>query len=445
MGCGASRGGSSVADVYAAPPPLGAAEAAAIPLGAAGAAVAQLSEPTAAGGAVAASAASAASSAVGAAPGELLLGVAEHLPFIAPVAFLIGAVISATESAKTLKADAVEFGAFVASLEAVCQDAAVQGSLDKARDAIAQLRSALEEGLAHCQRLQVQTFAAGMMFSGSDARKFDEITTKMSRCIEMISMAAGVSTNAMVACKFEQGRQLESKLEELGGADAVARDPKLREQAQSFLDSSDQLLLAATVDVKDEVVRSRKELQSALTRQLDEQGVTMAKQHEVMAEQVDKLTTMLQAVIAMKAEAPPPPPAEDETAKGKVVPDSEDFSVLIAEPVPEKEPPSPKAMECDAARVRQLMDQTPVAAMEGKRRAVCDEVFGARKAGEEERAGVAALTGDAEIRALVDEAAAEFNMPGCWIGSVDDKEFNIIAGVVGEGTDVSRTERGPAS
>eukprot|EP01046_Picozoa_sp_COSAG06_P057204 COSAG06_NODE_11076_length_1571_cov_37.860054_2_plen_35_part_01 len=35
MGCGASRGGSSVADVYAAPPPLGAA----------GAAVAELSEP----------------------------------------------------------------------------------------------------------------------------------------------------------------------------------------------------------------------------------------------------------------------------------------------------------------------------------------------------------------------------------------------------------------
>ena len=71
-----------------------------------------------------------------------------------------------------------------------------------------------------------------MMFSGSDARKFEEIHTKMSRCIEMITMAASVSTNAMVACKFEQGKRLEAKLEDLGGAESVARDPQLRQQAQ---------------------------------------------------------------------------------------------------------------------------------------------------------------------------------------------------------------------
>jgi hypothetical protein len=152
-------------------------------------------------------------SAVGsAAPGELLLGVAEHLPFVAPVAFLIGAVIAAAQSAKTLKADAAEFSKFVSGAEAVCQQAAAQGSLANAREAVEQLRSALEEGLAHCQRLQVQTFAAGMLFSGRDARQFEEVHTKISRCIELIAAAASVSTNAMVACKFEQGKQLESKL-----------------------------------------------------------------------------------------------------------------------------------------------------------------------------------------------------------------------------------------
>ena len=109
----------------------------------------------------------------------------------------------------------------------------------------------------------------------------------MSRCIEMITMAASVSTNAMVACKFEQGKRLEAKLEDLGGAESVARDPQLRQQAQAFLDSSDQLLLAATVDVKDEVVRSRMALQSELTKQLDIQGVKMAQQHDVMAQQVE--------------------------------------------------------------------------------------------------------------------------------------------------------------
>jgi hypothetical protein len=87
------------------------------------------------------------SSALGSAPGELLLGVAQNLPFVAPVAFLIGAVISAAASAKTLKADCAEFSKFVASTEAVCQEAALQGALDKAQDAVVQLRSALEEGL----------------------------------------------------------------------------------------------------------------------------------------------------------------------------------------------------------------------------------------------------------------------------------------------------------
>lgn len=290
---------------------------------------------------------------------------------------------------------------------------------------------------AHCQRLQIQTFAAGMMFSGSDSRKFEEIHTKMSRCIEMISMVASVSTNAMVACKFEQGKQLESKLEELGGSELVARDPQLREQAQAFLDSSDQLLLAATDAVKDEVVRSRKELQRELTQQLDVQGVKMAQQHDVMSQQVEKLTTMLQTVIAMKAAS-----SSDKENPGLDEEGGDPITVL-AEPVPEdeqKEEPV-KTMECDAARVRKLMEELPMAAKEGERREVLNKVFGERAEEEGEREDIATMYGDEELRALVNEAAAEFNVPGCWIGAVDDKEFNIIAGKVGDNTDVRYSSR----
>ena len=233
MGCGASTS----ADNFAALAAGAASSTGGVGLGRAGEAGAGLAEQAAA--------------VADAAPGELLLGVAQHLPFVAPVAFLIGAVISAAHSAKTLKADAAEFAAFVASLEALCQEAAAQGSLAKAQTAIEALREALEEGLAHCQRLQVQTFVAGMLFSGSDARKFEDIHTKIKRCMEMLSTVASVSTNAMVACKFEQGKQLASKLEELGGADKVVRDPALREQAQQFLESSDKILLAATAGAWD--------------------------------------------------------------------------------------------------------------------------------------------------------------------------------------------------
>ena len=157
MGCGASQAALPLADVASSAG--GDALVAAAGVSAAAASSAAGGERT-----------------IAAAPGELLLAVAEQLPFVAPVAFLIGAVISAAHTAKTLVADATEFATFVAGIEAVCQQAAAQGSLAKAQGAIEQLRSALEEGLAHCQRLQVQTFAAGMLFSGGDARKFEEVS-----------------------------------------------------------------------------------------------------------------------------------------------------------------------------------------------------------------------------------------------------------------------------
>ena len=141
MGCGASR------DVGVAIPAGDVARTGAMVMPASPSTVAESAAAAVVGSADAAAVVATASSALASAPGELLLGVAQHLPFVAPVAFLIGAVISAAGSAKTLKADCVEFSKFVASIETVCQEAALQGTLDRAEEAVAQLRSALEEGL----------------------------------------------------------------------------------------------------------------------------------------------------------------------------------------------------------------------------------------------------------------------------------------------------------
>ena len=139
MGCGASR------DLGVALPAGNVARTGATPVSPG--TVAESAAAAVVGSADAAAVVATTSSVMASAPGELLLGVAQHLPFVAPVAFLIGAVISAAGSAKTLKADCAEFSKFVASIEAVCQEAALQGTLDRAEEAVAQLRSALEEGL----------------------------------------------------------------------------------------------------------------------------------------------------------------------------------------------------------------------------------------------------------------------------------------------------------
>ena len=58
--------------------------------------------------------------------GEGLLGVAKDLPWIAPVAFLVGAVVKAAQDAAALKEDATRFVRVVRSVEGALQRAAAE-------------------------------------------------------------------------------------------------------------------------------------------------------------------------------------------------------------------------------------------------------------------------------------------------------------------------------
>ena len=64
--------------------------------------------------------------------GEGLLGVAKDLPWVAPVAFLIGAVVKAAQDAAALKEDATRFVRVVRSVEGALQRAAADGKLTEA-------------------------------------------------------------------------------------------------------------------------------------------------------------------------------------------------------------------------------------------------------------------------------------------------------------------------
>ena len=57
------------------------------------------------------------------AAGEALLAVASHLPWIAPVAFLIGSIVKAAHDVHVLKGDALKFANFVCAAEAVLNEA----------------------------------------------------------------------------------------------------------------------------------------------------------------------------------------------------------------------------------------------------------------------------------------------------------------------------------
>ena len=88
------------------------------------------------------------------AAGEALLAVGAQLPWIAPAAYLIGAVVKAAHEVAVLKADAQSFVRVLESVEAILNQAAANGTLRNAQDVVAQVREVMEDALAHCNKVK---------------------------------------------------------------------------------------------------------------------------------------------------------------------------------------------------------------------------------------------------------------------------------------------------
>ena len=162
--------------------------------------------------------------------GEGLLGVAKDLPWVAPVAFLIGAVVKAAQDAAALKEDAARFVRVVRSVEGALLRAAADGKLTEN----ASIREALEEALAHCHMLAREGTCVAMLLS--DSATFEALQAKLHSACE----ACSADTKLLVSESYDQAKRLEKEVEALGGAEVVAADPKLRERITASLSAPDQ-------------------------------------------------------------------------------------------------------------------------------------------------------------------------------------------------------------
>lgn len=102
-----------------------------------------------------------------------------------------------------------------------------------------------------------------MILSGRDGATFEELQTKLHRGCDLLALACAADTNLLVRASYDQAQRLEKEVEALGGAEAVAADPKLRERITSSLSAADQMVVAT---VAQEISAS----QLALTKLLDE-------------------------------------------------------------------------------------------------------------------------------------------------------------------------------
>ena len=121
--------------------------------------------------------------------GEALLELGKTLPWVAPVAFLIGAVVKAAHDVHVLKGDALKFCNFVRTAEAVLNEAALAGTLGAAREAVDMVRAALEATLAHLQKLSGQSKMSAILVVSKDKVRFAELQSELQRCMDLVAVA----------------------------------------------------------------------------------------------------------------------------------------------------------------------------------------------------------------------------------------------------------------
>ena len=342
---------------------------------------------------------------VAGAAGNALLAFGKELPWVAPIAFLVAGVVQASADVHALKHDAKIFCANVRSVENVMAEAGRKGHLAKVEETCMALQYEMEEGLAFCHKLKTQYFITQMVMSGRHCQKFKDISDSIHRQVTIIAAAASIDTHDIVRSEFEQGKKLQAKIAELGGADAVAADPALKAQCREFLSASDAMIVSAV----DEVQRAVELAESRSQKKMDEMMTQSRLQTKVLEDQVANLTKMMEVLLNTRvglADAGVDLSQADGRRK--------------AAAGEENPPPAPDAAALDATAeeqisgdaVRDVLKRMPVSSTEAERLAVVENLGLNTE-------DVTDLIGDGDLKEIVDEGREALGMTDCYIGSID--------------------------
>ena len=387
-----------------------------------------------------------------------LLAFAKELPWVAPIAFLIAGVVTASAEVHTLKADAQVFCKNVQSCEAILNQVAAKGYLGHVRESVEALQQTLEDGLAFCQRLKLQYFITQLIMSGRDTVKFREISNSMHRQVSVIAAAASIDVQAQIRDDFAQGEKLREKIESLGGFGEVASDPTKMTVAREFLKASDELLLSSVENVRDAVkaeAEKNRAAMEAMERRASERMDALRAQSEaqakVLQDQVAQLTSMMAAVLGQRTGAATETagltldfgredgglgggvptassPPEPESSPPEPHPETPEQERETPDPAPEPRPRVATRDEADAvadsvysgANVRDIMSKMDLYEDEAERRRVVSD-----SALEYEEIGD--LVDNDDLHLLTDACAKELGVTDSFIGIIDSKRQTYVS------------------
>ncbi len=137
--------------------------------------------------------------------GQALLQVAQNVPLLAPVAYLLGAVASSAAEAVVLKSDCREFGVVIQQLEQILLRAE---RIEQHGGEVDEVREALADALALMEAMKRQGYLKSFWVADSQRSKFEDIRERIARALQRLTLASSVDTNAITRAKFKQSEDL---------------------------------------------------------------------------------------------------------------------------------------------------------------------------------------------------------------------------------------------
>ena len=128
------------------------------------------------------------------AAGAGLLEVAAHLPFVAPVAFLIGSIILSCQEAESLRSDCKEFSMVAQETERVLLKAK---DLHKEKETVESIREVLEEGMAFVRTLNKTNVVMQVIGSKHNSQELKGCRDRLVTLIQTLTFSGVVDLNVV--------------------------------------------------------------------------------------------------------------------------------------------------------------------------------------------------------------------------------------------------------
>ena len=252
--------------------------------------------------------------------GTGLLNIAEAVPFVAPIAYLIGSTVIACEEAQSLKSDCKEYAICVVELE---KDLLKADNLIEEKKTIKAIEDLLEEGCTFVRALSATNNFIQVLSAHRNAGALVSIRDRLVVLLQSMNFKIAVDLKNMVQAKFDEEKKLSQYISQLGGLEEVLTDDEKTRQVTECLDDPHRLIvslqresLTSTNKLKSDLDTNYKSIISKCEMQLEEQkNIILASQqqaemlkiqNEILMKQVMQMNSMQMQMSEFMSKFPLP-------------------------------------------------------------------------------------------------------------------------------------------